>query len=437
MSYGIARPPGGIRRDLRLSFGDAAGYGAMVGAAETYLPAFGLALGMSAVLAGLIASIPVLVGGVLQLIAPRAIARQRSLRSWVAWCTAVQAIALVPLIVLALMHVRSTPIVFASVSIYWAAGNCGAAGWMPWMARVVPARLRGRFFGRRQGLVQAMTFVSLIGAGVALHAAEDRVLDVYALMFTIGLVARLFSMFNLARQGRGVDPTPRRRTRLRSLPLKLRGTPRGSLLGYLVAMGAAAAVSGPFITPYLLVQEGLSYGQFCAFTATIFSVKVIMLPIVGRLIPRVGLRRVLTVSAIAIVPIPFLWLASDAFAWFILLQVYAGVAWAGFDLGMLMALFEADDDSERISLQVMFSALQAIGNASASLVGGMVLASFGQDHHAYLAVFIVSAIARFAATAMLVKNLPRLLVRLPRVVLVRAWTIVAYAIGNRPRGDAR
>jgi MFS family permease len=293
----------------------------------------------------------------------------------------------------------------------------------------VPARVRGRFFGRRQGLVQAMTLVSLIGAGVALHTNANQSghgpMWIYAGMFALAMLARIVSGVCTLRMGRGVDPTPRRRTTLRSLPPKLWRTPRGALVGYLVAMGAAAAVSAPFLTPYLLLQEHLDYAQYCAFTATIFVVKIVMLPIVGRLIPRIGLRRVLTLSAIAIVPIPFMWLIGGHFWWFIAIQAYAGIAWAGFDLGMLMALFDADDDSERISLQVMFSALQAIGNAGASLLGGAVLGTFGADHRAYLIVFMLSAASRIAATTMLVRGLPRLIVRLPRVVVSRAWILVA------------
>lgn len=422
------RPPGGVRRDLRLSLGDAAGYGAMAGIAEAYLPAFGLALGMSAVTAGLLASLPLLAGGVLQLVAPRAVARVRSLPGWVAWCMAVQALSFIPLIIVALTRSTSTPLVFGAVSLYWAAGNCAAAGWMPWMARVVPARIRGRFFGRRQGLVQATMFAGLIGSGLALHSSS-RVLDVYAAMFGVAMIARLFSAVMLAKQGRGIDKAPRRRARLRSLPPKLKGTPRGKLLAYLIAMGGAAAISAPFIMPYLLVEHHLSYAKYSVFTASILVVKVIALPIIGKIIPRVGLRRVLTVSALAIVPIPLLWIAGDSFAWFIILQVYAGVAWAGFDLGMLMALFDADDDAERISLQVLFSALQAITTASASLIGGAVLSSFGADHEAYLVMFMVSAVGRIAAVAMLVHNLPRLIVRIPGAMISRAWVVVT----RRPR----
>ena len=98
-------PAGGVRRDLRLSLGDAAGYGVMAGVAEVYLPAFALAIGLSPVSAGLVASVPLLAGGLLQLLAPRAIARVASMRRWVAASMIVQALAFVPLIAVALLGI--------------------------------------------------------------------------------------------------------------------------------------------------------------------------------------------------------------------------------------------------------------------------------------------------------------------------------------------
>ncbi|NVB83407.1 MAG: MFS transporter [Kofleriaceae bacterium] len=404
----------------------------MAGVAEVYLPAFGLALGMSPVLAGLLSTVPLFTGGVLQLIAPRAIVRTRSLRGWVAACMALQALSFVPLIVVALTRTHAPALVFASASLYWGAGMAASAGWTPWMARVVPAKLRNKFFGRRQGLVQATMLVGLVSAGFALHAfaGTDRILDAYAGLFALALAARLVSTISVARQGQGVDPTPRRRMRLRSVPPRLKGTPRASLLGYLVAASAAAAISGPFLTPYLLVQEGLGYLQYSIFTATIMVTKIVALPLAGRLVARVGLRRMLSASALAIAPIPFLWLASDQFWWLIVLQIYAGIAWAGFDLGLLLSLFDAADDAERTTIQVAYSALNAIGNAGASLVGGALLGYYGSDHHAYMMLFVVSAIARFAAAVLVVRNLPKVLVRLPVTVVVGAWTIAIRPWGG-------
>ena len=405
----------------------------MAGMAEVYLPAFGLALGMSPVLAGLLASVPLLAGGVLQLVAPRVIQRVRSLRGWVVVCMAAQALAFVPLVIVALTGRVATGVVFAAASLYWGAGMAGSAGWTPWTARVIPARIRNRFFGRRQGLMQAAMLAGLIGAGAALRAVSgtDHVLTVYAGMFGLAFVARGISAIAIYHQGAGVDASPRRRMRLRDAAPKLRGTPRGAILFYLVAALAAASIAGPFIAPYLLDHHGLSYLEFSTFSAVIVVVKIAAMPLVGRLLHRTSLRRVITLSAFAIAPIPLLWLVSDSFWWFLAIQMYSGIAWAGFELSMLMALFDADDDAERTTLQVMFSALQAIGAAGASVIGGVVLDSFGTDHRAYLAVFIVSSIARFAAVMLLVRRLPLLLARLPLTMVSRAWTMAEDLI--RPR----
>ncbi|MCA9674181.1 MAG: MFS transporter [Myxococcales bacterium] len=425
-------PPGSIRRDLRLSLGDAVGYGLMAGVAEVYLPAFALARGMRPVLAGLVATAPLLAAGALQLLAPRAIARAQSLRGWVAGCMVAQAVAFVPLIVVALVGGPVIPLVFGAAALYWSAGMAASAGWNPWMTRVVPARIRGHFFGRRQGVLQAAMLVGLLGAGVALQGFADahRVAHVYAAMFAIAMVARLGSALMIMRQGDGLDRAPQRRTRLRSIPPRLRGTPRAGILGYLIASLAATAISGPFLTPYLLHHEGLGYAGYSVFTAAIVVAKIAALPVLGRLIQRVGVRPVLTACALAIAPIPLLFLVSGQLPWLIATQVFAGVVWAGFELGMLMVLFEAQDDSERTTMQVAFTALQAIGTAAASLLGGALIVALGGGRTAYEWVFVASTIARVAAVTLLIRELPGIFARLPVLVVQRAWTVALRPWGG-------
>jgi MFS family permease len=421
---------GGIRRDLRLSIGDGAGYGAMVGA-EVYLPAFALALGMPPVLAGLVATAPLLAGGLLQTLAPRAIGKVRSLRRWVVACVMVQACAFVPLFVVALVGELMTPLVFASAALYWAAGMAASAGWNPWMARVVPARIRSKFFGRRQGLVQATMLAGLIGAGAALNAvARTHVLYVYAGMFALAFVARIVSAVALSRMGEGVEVMPRRRMRFRSIPDKLRGSPRASLLAYLVTASAAASISGAFITPYLLHEKKLDYAPYAVFTAMIVISKIVFSSALGRLIARVGVRKVLGWCALGIAPIPMLYVISDAYVWLLFIQFYGGIAWGGYELGVLIALFDAEDDAERTTMQVAYGALLAVGNAGGSFMGGAILAGLGSDHDAYMWVFLVSAFARFGAAILVVRNLPRLLFTLPGTMLVGAWTLAIRPWGG-------
>lgn len=423
------RPRGALRRDLRLSLGDGAGYGVMAGVGEAYLPAFALAVGLPSVLAGLVATVPMLAGGVLQMAAPRLIARTSSLRRWVVACTLVQALAFVPLVVVALTGRGAAPVIFVAASIYWAAGMGMTAGWNSMMCRALPRRLRGRFFGRRQSLQQTMLVTSVLATGFLLHAHADVARDVFAGAFAIAGAARLVSAWCLARLGPDVDARPRGRVRLRSIPPRVRGTVRGALIGYCVAAVSAAALSGSFLTPYLLVEQGLDYAEYTLFLVTVAIAKIIALPRFGRAVGRLGARRLLTACAIAITPLPLLWMVSASLPWLLFVQVLAGVAWAGYDVGVLIALFDVEDENERTTLQVAFSALSAIGTATAALAGGALLGAVGADADGYLWLFLVSTLARLAALTLLVRHLPRLLLRLPQQLVTSAWVL-----GIRPWG---
>jgi hypothetical protein len=56
-----------LRRNMAASTSDATAYGVMVGVGETFLPAFALAVGLGEITAGVVASVPLMAGGILQL----------------------------------------------------------------------------------------------------------------------------------------------------------------------------------------------------------------------------------------------------------------------------------------------------------------------------------------------------------------------------------
>ena len=68
----------------------------MVGIGETYLPAFVLAISSSQVACGLVSTVPMVIGAVLQLCAPGAIRRLGSYRRWVVLAAVAQAVAFLP-----------------------------------------------------------------------------------------------------------------------------------------------------------------------------------------------------------------------------------------------------------------------------------------------------------------------------------------------------
>jgi len=86
-------PGGGLRRDLLVSTVDAVVFSVMVGCGETYIPAFALALGLGPLATGMLASLPVLVGALVQLVTPLAVARLGTNLGWCVACTTVQSLS--------------------------------------------------------------------------------------------------------------------------------------------------------------------------------------------------------------------------------------------------------------------------------------------------------------------------------------------------------
>ena len=88
-----------IRRDLRFLIGDGVAWAVMTGAGEWQFVLFALAIGMGEVASGLLATIPMFIGAVLQLVTPWGARWVGSLRRWTAFCAGVQMASLLPLVI--------------------------------------------------------------------------------------------------------------------------------------------------------------------------------------------------------------------------------------------------------------------------------------------------------------------------------------------------
>ena len=188
-------PRGSRRRDLLVSTIDAMAFSVMVGCGETYLPAFALALGMGPIASGMVASVPILAGAVIQLAAPLAVARVGSNRRWVIACTTVQAACFVPFVWWAVRgHAELWQILVAAAA-YWSAGMASAPAWTAWMATLVPDQIRTPYFAQRNRLGQLGVFLGFVVGGLVLQWGEQRsaLLPAFAVLFAIAGAFRLGS----------------------------------------------------------------------------------------------------------------------------------------------------------------------------------------------------------------------------------------------------
>jgi MFS family permease len=391
---------------LRAILADGATFSVMVGVGETYLPAFALAAGLGELAAGLVATVPLLAGGLLQLVSPLAIRRLESHRRWVVFCTLCQALSFLPLAVAAWLGSVSIWLVFMMASIYWGAGFAAGPAWNTWVGSLVPESVRASYFARRTRFSQAGVMLGFMGGGLALQAGASwgRVVAMFAGLFLVAAACRLLSTAFLASQSEPVPPSDEHR----HVPLgeflgRLRRGGEGSLLLYLLSVQCAAQIAGPYFTPYMLKQVHFSYAEYVILIGVSFAAKVIALPALGRFAQRVGARRLLWLGGIGIIPVSGMWLASSAFGYLLFVQVLAGLAWAAYELAMFLLFFESIPEFERTSVLTTYNLGHALATVVGSLIGGLMLAVMGKSPGTYLAIFCLSSVARLATLALLAR----------------------------------
>lgn len=389
----------GLRGDLAKSLWDGVCFSLMVGLGETYLAAFALALGHGPVLAGLVSTVPMLAGSVLQLATPRAVHWLGSRKRWVVSCALVQALVFVPLCAAALVGALPPLALFAAAAGYWAAGLGTGPAWTAWVPSMVPRRLRSSYFAYRTRAAQAAVLAGLIGGGLLLNLADEhgRPLLGFAAILGLAALCRLASTALLASQSEGKRPAPHSRP-LAFGPafVRMAGGEHRRIFTYLLAVQVAVQVSAPYFTPYMLGPLELSYGTYVLMVAAAYLARAISLPFWGRLAHRTGAARLLWIGGLGITPSAIPWILTDDLRWLFVSQLYAGIVWAAYELAVFLVLFDRLNDEERTSLLTLYNFANAVALAAGSLCGGWLLAHLGPGPAPFLVLFGVSTGLRLA-----------------------------------------
>ncbi|MCA9752888.1 MAG: MFS transporter, partial [Gemmatimonadetes bacterium] len=387
------------RDDLRLVSGEGVAFSLMVGAGESYLAAFVLALGLGEVASGLISTVPLLAGGVIQLATPAGIRLVGSRRRWSVACAIAQALAFVPLGVGAWLGRIPAVAVFASAALYWAAGMAIGPAWNAWVELLVPRAVRRRYFARRTSAVQLGLLGSLLGAGFVLQRAEGLGAPLlgFVVLFAVAGAARLLSAGLLART-REPEQAPVEEGGLPALPL-LRRFPTGAggrLLVYMLALTGVVMISGPFFSAYYLAELGLSYPRYVVLIGTALAAKVVMLPLLDAPARKFGLVPLLRVAWIGIAAVPLLYLVSRNF-WFMAgIQLLSGAAWAAHEYTTFLLLFETIHARRRVAILTAYNLGNAVVTIAGSLLGGTLFDSIEGGSTGYVTLFACSGAGRVA-----------------------------------------
>lgn len=395
------------RNDLAFSIVDAVAFSVMVGIGETYLAAFVLALGLADVAAGLIATAPMLAGGVLQLASPWAVGKLCSHRRWVVICSYTQAFSLLLLMAAAILGPKVGGWVFLPASLYWAAGLATGPAWNTWIEQLVPRPIRARFMARRSRLSQFGLLFGFVAGGLLLQQASAPAQPalIFAVLFGVAAVGRFVSATFLSMHSEPAWPAS-------SAPnVGLRDTLRtihrhhGSrLVVYLLAVQTAVYLSAPYFTPYMLRKLEMSYVHYMLLIAMAFLGRVIALPWLGRFAQRFGANKLLWLGGIGITPMAAGWLVSDSFWFLMALQFSCGIVWGAYELAMCLSFFESIPREERVGMLTVYNLGNTLAQAGGAVLGGLVIHHFHATATVYLTIFALSSVGRLAALLLIPRS---------------------------------
>jgi MFS family permease len=293
------------------------------------------------------------------------------------------------------------------------AANAAVPSWYSWIARLVPASLRGRYFSRRSQVGQIAGLVLTVGVGFVLDWADG--INQVVLGRTLSVILAAGSVLGMIDILMFVPIFDRSRSlRNPSLGVKdmllqpLRNRSFRHYLGFSAVFTFSVGFVGQFIWLYLFDVAKLSNAQANLMLITIPMVaSLVSVPVWGRLIDKIGRKPVLIIAGIFVVQGGIVWLLVSRDAWFpgYLVVLIASFAWPGVDLAssnILLGMSERRSGSAYVAIN---SIVVAIAGTASGIFGGVV-AHYLRDWHGsffglpltyHAVLFFISGVLRAAS----------------------------------------
>lgn len=344
------------------------------GIGEHYFSAFALLLKATPLQIGLLSALPQLVGTWAQLCAASHPLSHLSRKQLLISGSLGQALAWFPLFTLPLLFTDQAAALFIiCVVLYAALGHMTVPAWNSLFTDIVGPNLRGHYFGRRAQLMSVANFAGLTAGGLLLHISERWSLDWggFAAIFLLAATGRVLSTFFL---GRLTDlPCPRSPIQpagFVELLIRHGSTDFRRFLYFSGLMHAATLLAGPYFVVYLLHDLHLSYVEYGSWLAAQMVGQFISLKAWGRLGDRCGHAATLTITGSLVPLLPTLYLFSSSVPFLICVNLFGGMIWAGFSLGLQNYIFDAVPVEDKGRAVALANTINAMGWFVGALTGG-------------------------------------------------------------------
>jgi len=285
--------------------------------------------------------------------------------------------------------------------------------WLAWISDIVPAEIRGRFFGSRNAGVAVTTLVFGILGSLVLDWSRGHGYEAagFTTIIVVAAIAAGLASVVLSRVSDRPAVAARPPAEQGGWLRPVRAREFRKIMRVFVAWNFAVGLSAPFFAPHMLVNLKMSFLLIGLYSGATSILAVASNRPWGKLIDRFGSRNVLTLCGAGIGLIPLIWLVPRAgHLWILVFEaLYSGLLWAGFNLAAFTLPIDKSPREDRAYYLAWFAATTGLAFFAASVLGGLLaesLSSFlwtvgSQTFVNYHIVFVVSAGLRVASVGLL------------------------------------
>ncbi len=294
----------------------------------------------------------------------------------------------------------------------------GSASWMSWLAALVPAKLRGRYYSVRSIVSNVTGLLCLPIASFIIANWQGGSIAGYGLVLSIGILAGVASltcqhlMIDINPQSYQTQTEPKHDqfNLFNNLIAPFQDRNLIFFLIYVAIWGFAVNISTPFFTLYMLENLDVDITWVTLLSSLSSGANMLMLLVWGKLSDRFGNRSLLIFAGMAIAITPLFWLLAgrsqsqellqvplqeNLWLYLIIFHLFLGGSWAAIDLGSNNIQIEIAPIKHHATFFGIVSAIAGISSALGTTIGA-TLAQYGH-YEGVFGVFFLSAIFRLVA----------------------------------------
>ncbi|MFA5793859.1 MAG: MFS transporter [Candidatus Brocadiia bacterium] len=376
--------PQQVESSLNHSIKDGMAYASQVGFGEQYVGPYAIHLGANNMHMAFLGSLSPFIGNIFQMVSAEIVDKIKQRRKVYMSGAIIQDLTWIPMMLsIFLSYPTNLYLCIFSFILYLAAANMTVPPWYSMMGDLVPENSRGRYFGRRGAFAIVAQLISATIAGIFLDASKKN--DIFGqsialnisigfiIIFGMALLSRVVSIYYVSRMH---DPAYKTTSddyfTIIDFFKRAPESNFAKFVFFVVLVTLTSQLIGPFLGIYMLRDLKYSYIDFMIAMNTLIISSFLTSVWWGRLSDRYGNKRMIELTSLGIIMIPFFWAISGHIVYICFVQFYAGVVWSGFNLCIINFIFDTVTPAKRARCFAIFNLLNGFGLFMGGFVGGII-----------------------------------------------------------------